>query len=160
MKEVIIMRHAKSSWDHQGLSDHQRPLNDRGKNDAPRMDQLLKKKGIKPDLILSSDSARTRETLSLMTNLKNVKTLYTRDLYLADENELLQHITDTEDNVSTLMILAHNPGVTYLIFKLCRERIDNMPTAGIAVIDLKVNSFKDFEAGNAELLEFLYPKML
>lgn len=159
MKRVILMRHAKSSWESNANTDHERPLNARGERDAPFMDQLLASHGYRPDLILSSDSTRTRQTISLMPNLKGIELDFERRLYHASAETILHFIHEAPPQCETLMILAHNPGITNAVFKLSRVRIDNVPTSGIVIINLKVDDFTKFDAGNGVLEEFFYPKM-
>ena len=160
MKHIILMRHAKSDWEN-NLSDHQRPLNKRGKRDAPQMAQEIINRGFLPELVLSSDSQRTRETLELMQNsLGDCKTIFTSSLYLASEKEIIDSICQLDDTYSTVMILAHNPGITDVFYSLANARIDNVPTAGVGCIKFDVNKFAEIKDTTGELVYFVYPKML
>lgn len=158
MIHIIIMRHAKSSWDFSGLSDHQRPLNERGQMDTPRMAKELEVRGIIPELILSSDSKRTRETYDLLgPRLHSVPVIFTAELYHANATQMLQLIKK-QSNVKTIMLLAHNPGVTDLVYSLCRINPDNIPTAGIACVSFNCERLSEIEKGNGELEYYIFPK--
>lgn len=160
MKNILLMRHAKSDWENQ-LSDHQRPLNKRGKRDAPRMAQEIMNQGLLPEFILSSDSQRTRDTLGLMNkSLVGSKIEYTSSLYLASANEIIACISQLDDQFDTVMILAHNPGMTDVFYELANARIDNVPTAGVGCIRFDVNKFSEIRNTTGELHYFVYPKML
>lgn len=159
MKKVILMRHAKSSWDNSALTDHERPLNSRGVKDAPFIDSILISHAYRPDLILSSDSARTRQTLDLMPNFRTIDHSFERQLYHASAEKILDIIHNAPPYIETLMLLAHNPGITEAVYKLCRMHIHNVPTSGVAIIDLAVDDYTLFEPGNGKLIDYFYPKM-
>ncbi len=126
------MRHAKSSWDDVNLSDHDRPLNSRGKRDAPRISQALSKLGWKPQLILLSSSTRTQETMSYMGYKDNIKAEIRSELYLPSIDQLLISMKSILES-GTTMILAHNPGCELLLNHLTDEWLE-MPTATAALL--------------------------
>lgn len=115
MKTLILLRHAKSSWDFPDLSDHDRPLNNRGKKDAPLMTEVLKKKNIAIDLIISSTSKRTMETAKVFANTLNLKIIEDRNLYLASEPEIIRMAKEIDDCYDSVILVGHNPGMTNLI---------------------------------------------
>lgn len=130
--KLIIMRHAKSSWNYPNLSDHDRPLNKRGKKDAPRISQALVERKWMPDLILLSSSTRTNETLMNM-NFNNEITVEVRPkIYLAGISQLILELESIIEG-GTTMILGHNPGCELLINHLTGEWHE-MPTAAAALL--------------------------
>ena len=155
------MRHAKSDWGNENLTDHKRPLNKRGKRDAPIMAEAMLKRGIIPELVLISDSTRTRETWDLISAyFPNIRTIFTNDLYLASASYisgLLQQLDPLIDNV---MILGHNPGITEAFEILANTMIDNVPTAGIGCISVDSKKFDNVLDNENTLDYFIYPKMV
>ena len=110
MRRLVLMRHAKSSWSSGSGSDHARPLNRRGRDDAPRIAEALVSMGWRPDHALVSDAARTRETFARMTpTLGELPVTFASELYLADVSILRDAIAAAPD-VETLFMLGHNPG--------------------------------------------------
>ena len=124
MKTLYVIRHAKSSWDLPGLPDFDRPLNERGKRDAPRMGKRLKEKRIVPDLMLSSPAKRALSTCKRIAEAlgyspDKIKT--ERSLYHADEDEILSVIKSVSDKHDVLMVFGHNPGLTDFTNQLGHE---------------------------------------
>ena len=111
-RKLILLRHAKSAWDTGAPDDHARPLNKRGRRDAPRLAARLVELGWKPDRILASDSERTRETYERMKSAlgKHPKPKFTAKLYMADLAALRRQLTKSYDKVRTVLALGHNPG--------------------------------------------------
>ena len=160
MKRDLLMRHAKSSWDNQLNSDHERPLNERGKSDAPNMAKYIVEKGFLPELMLVSDSVRTRETRELiMPFLPAISTQFSARLYMASAQTIIDHIKNTDNLLDTVLVLAHNPGITEAFYELAHVHIDNVPTAGVGCITFDVDSFKNIVPHTAHLEYFIYPKM-
>lgn len=160
MKTVILLRHAKSSWDNVNLADHERPLNKRGNKDAPKVGSILAE-SFQPDLVLCSSSKRTRETYEHMKEfLPPHQFNETRELYHASAGDILDIIKSCNDQYGTVLIIAHNPGITDAFYRLCNVRIDNVPTAGVGVIRFKEDSFKDLKLFDGKLVFFTYPKGL
>ena len=114
---LILMRHAKSDWSDESIADHDRPLNGRGRRDAPRMARWLTEIDMVPDLILSSTSARTRETIGLMMDEWSTppETCFSESLYLAAPMTMLLTAQSDGRDARRLMLLAHNPGMTHLV---------------------------------------------
>ncbi|MEC7694690.1 MAG: histidine phosphatase family protein [Candidatus Thermoplasmatota archaeon] len=132
-RRLIIMRHAKSSWDDPSLGDHDRPLNPRGLRDAPIMADTIERIGWTPNLILVSSSMRTKQTLDLMSHvLSDADTEIREGIYHAGLNDLLHELQDIPD-AGTTMILGHNPGSELLIKHLSGEW-HSMPTAAAALL--------------------------
>lgn len=164
MKTLFIIRHAKSSWDNTDLSDFERPLNDRGRRDAPRMAKRLKEKSAHPDLLLSSPAKRALSTCKRFAEVlgypkEKIKT--DRDLYHADEEEILSVVRRVSDKYHTVMFFGHNPGLTYFANSLNRnelKNISNIPTCGVVSFSFDVESWNRVEFGNGKFLFFDYPR--
>src|SRR6478609_7935961 len=136
MKTVYLVRHAKSSWEEEGLSDFDRPLNSRGRRDAPRIGKRLKEKQILPDVILSSPANRAISTcraIALTLQYSEEKIISVKELYHADEDDILAVIKTVDDKFDTLMLFGHNPGLTDFANSLSDKDnlIRNIPTSGI-----------------------------
>jgi phosphohistidine phosphatase len=164
MKTVYLIRHAKSSWEDDRLSDFDRPLNERGKIDAPRMGKRLKEKNITPDLFLASPAKRTLSTAKRIADVlgypkENIKT--DQALYHADEDEILNVIRSANDKNDCIFIFGHNPGLTDFVNAMNNDRkrfIDNVPTCGIVAFSFDVKNWKQIDFGKGELLFFDFPK--
>lgn len=165
----MLARHAKSSWGDVTLSDHDRPLNRRGRDAAPRVGRALSEAGFAPELVYSSTSARTRETWELLGPAFNTRpdVEFHRELYLASPRAVLDVIATAPDEVSTLLVLGHNPSTHALAAFLSRtgrpDRIERLrykfPTGAVAVIELEGGRWANAEDGG-ELLDFLLPRLL
>lgn len=165
----MLARHAKSSWGDVTLSDHDRPLNRRGRDAAPRVGRALSEAGFVPELVYSSTAARTRETWELLAPAFNPRpdVEFHRELYLASPRAVLDMITAAPDEVATLLVLGHNPSTHALAAFLSRtghpDRIERLrykfPTGAVAVIELGSASWADAEDGG-ELLDFVLPRLL
>lgn len=163
MKTLYIIRHAKSSWEDPDKDDFDRPLNDRGKRDAPRMGKRLKEKGITPDLMLTSPAKRAFSTARrigkvLKYSKDNIK--MDKKLYHADEETILSVVRDLKDRHEVVMVFGHNPGLTDFInsFQTGELDIDNLPTCGIVAFELDIRSWKDAAWGKGKISFFDYPK--
>src|SRR5690554_4841483 len=160
MKKLLLYRHAKSSWDDPLLHDHNRPLALRGLRDAPYMAQKLKKKGIFPDLIISSDAARAKATaLITAENLRFPKEeiKFSSGLYHASARSMLSQIKNTDNQHGILFIFGHNPGLNDLI-ELLGGDIDNLPTCGQYVFTFNSENWVEIGPDNAKVWFFDYPK--
>jgi len=161
MKTLVLVRHAKSSWDAPGLSDFDRPLNERGKKDAPEMAERLKEKGLKPDVFLSSPAKRARRTARYFAEAFGVEKeaiVFEEDLYMATEEAFLKAVRGRRDGQDTVVLFAHNPGITEFANTLSNVRIDDMPTCSMFAVAADVKSWEDFLAGEKKFLFFDYPK--
>ncbi|MCL6259342.1 histidine phosphatase family protein [Aquiflexum sp. TKW24L] len=160
MKKLVIIRHAKSSWDDPFLNDHDRPLAERGLKDAPKMAKRLKKENIFPDAILSSDAERAKATAIIMAkeiDFSPKKIEFTKELYHGSVSQILSEIKKTDESIKTLFLFGHNPGLNDLIWKLGGE-IDNLPTSGQFGFKFDVKSWEEISAKNAKIWLFDYPK--
>lgn len=163
MKTLYVVRHAKSSWDDTDLADIDRPLNDRGKRDAPRMGKRLKEKDIHPELLLSSPARRafsTAKRIGEVLNYKKDNIRTEKKLYHASESEILNVVRSLSDKVDSAMIFGHNPGLTDFVNEVLdgKQYIDNVPTCGVLAFSFSCKSWTDVSGKNSELLFFDYPK--
>lgn len=162
MKRVYIVRHAKSSWGDLSLADIDRPLNKRGKTDSPRMGEICKSKGYIPDLLISSNANRAQSTAKIFCSVFEFdaqKLTLENELYHAPEDKYLDACYGLDDNLESVMLFGHNPGITYLANSVSEEYIDNVPTCGVLVIDAKIDHWTDIEFSKCTLIDFIYPKM-
>lgn len=142
MKELLILRHAKSSWSDPVAADHDRSLNKRGKDDAPRMGDLLRYEELVPDLIISSTAKRARHSAELVAEAAGYEgdILLTRDLYHADPSSYLEIARELGANHQRLMLVGHNPGIEYLVEELSGY-YERMTTAAIAYFQLSLDAW-------------------
>jgi phosphohistidine phosphatase len=155
------MRHAKSSWDNPLQKDFDRLLNERGKKDAPEMGKRLKKRGIKPDLIISSPAARaikTAKEVSRELDYPEKDIQQELDLYEASIEDILHIVRNMDDNHNQVMFFGHNPTFTSLAGYLTSSFIDNVPTAGVMEITFDIDTWKQVAQHSGELAMFDYPK--
>lgn len=161
MKTLYIVRHAKSSWADPGQSDFDRPLNDRGKKDAPRMGKRLKERGIVPDLLLSSPAKRALSTcrrISRQVGYDEEKIKTEKRLYHADSETLQDVIQNLNNKYNTVMVFGHNPGLTDYVNEVMHAGLANLPTCGIVAARFLTDTWKSAEASNCELLFIDFPK--
>lgn len=153
-KTLYIARHAKSSWKDITLSDYERPLNKRGQRDAPFMANLLKEKGVSPDLILASPALRAKSTAEIYHKVLGGALHFDRRIYEASPMSLLYLVQEALQEHKSVMIVGHNPGLTELNEMLSDTSIYNIPTAGVAAV-----TFQEAVApGKGKQLFFEYPK--
>ncbi|MFU8843264.1 MAG: SixA phosphatase family protein [Bacteroidales bacterium] len=144
MKQLLIVRHAKSSWDHPGLEDYQRPLQERGKKKIRYVLDFLLKEKAKPDLILSSHATRALDTAKIIAHALDIpveKIIISKNIYHGDADSLFNHFYDLSDEIKTLMIVGHNPSLTYFSNYFLDKKIENLPTSGVVGIEFKTDSW-------------------
>ena len=161
MKQLLLCRHAKSSWKNLELVDIDRPLNRRGKKDASVMGERLAASGMIPELILSSPAKRARKTavrlcwgMMLSKDLIRINDAF----YDTDVPGLLKEVNKINDCHDRVMLIGHNPEFTLLVNHLVQAEIYNIPTCGIVVCSFAVNSWQHIQQTQADLLLFDYPK--
>ena len=161
MKTLTIFRHAKSSWDHPELTDHDRPLNKRGERDAPIMGERLKAAGVRPSLILSSSAVRAWATAKIIARQINypVEFLHREQgLYHAGVNKLMDIVSAQDDGFNSIVIVGHNPGLTDLANEFVPGVTSNIPTSGFVSVMIDTDGWDVRMRRSANLLEFDYPK--
>ncbi|HLO38728.1 MAG TPA: histidine phosphatase family protein [Lacibacter sp.] len=163
MKSLLLIRHAKSSWDNPMQNDFDRPLNARGLKDAPKMAQRLLDRKIKIDAFFSSPAVRAKQTCSLFMETFKVEetALHLQSqLYLATPDVFMQSISNIADSVSSAAIFSHNNGITEFANTLTTTTIDDMPTCSVFAMKADIDTWKDFAKGKKEFWFFDYPKLL
>jgi phosphohistidine phosphatase len=161
MKSLLLIRHAKSSWNHLGLDDFDRPLNDRGKRNAPEMAERLFLKKIKIDAFVSSTAKRALKTAEAFAKQygRKEKEIITHDeLYHASPSVFKKVIASLPDEFDTVAMFSHNPGITEFVNSLTTHRIDNMPTCAVFAVRSKSDTWAEFDSAEKELWFFDYPK--
>ncbi len=167
MKRLYLLRHAKSSWDDPTLADSDRPLAPRGRRAAKVMAGHLRRKGISPELVLCSPSRRTRQTLKRITPSlrKKADVQIEPALYAASAATLLEELHEVPDEIDSLMLIGHNPGIQDLALSLARAGSESprvrskFPTAALATLELDA-TWRELVPGSAELVSFVTPKEL
>ena len=157
MKTLLILRHAKSSWKDPELSDHDRPLNKRGKHDAPLMGQLLKEKKLVPDLIISSTAVRAKDTALAVAERVGYdnEINFESTLYAASPDTYIKVISNVADNgkdFSTILVIGHNPGLEELIEVLTGE-MHELATCDLAVIELPTKKWSNLNMRQGKLID-------
>jgi len=161
MKQLLLVRHAKSDWSTPSLSDFDRPLNDRGKRDAPDMANRLLDKKIKIDAFIASPAKRAKKTASIFAKEFKVDKddiIFKEELYAASVSAFYDVIRNVSDKFDSVAVFSHNPGITDFANSLTEARIDNIPTCGIFAVKIKTKHWKDFADAEKEFLFADYPK--
>lgn len=161
MKMLFLVRHAKSSWKDSSLPDFKRPLNKRGKRDAPFMGEKLKGQGILPDLLLSSPAERAKKTakaIARKTGYPQNTIVFNKEIYEADVTGLLSLLRQQSNACTSVMLVGHNPELTMFSNLLCNGSIENIPTTGISCIRFAARTWAEVAAGSGTQSFFDYPK--
>jgi phosphohistidine phosphatase len=165
MKTLLILRHSKSSWKDPDLPDHDRPLNKRGKHDAPIIGELLRKQDLVPDLIFSSTAVRAKDTASAVVTALGYagKIIFPSSLYSVGSNAYVKVIGDLtyDDDYSSILVVGHNPGVEKLVQILTGE-FQEMPTCALAIITLAIETWSSLQRhiGQGKLIALWRPREL
>jgi len=161
MKTLLLLRHAKSSWDDPALRDFERPLNERGLRAAPLMGRFISKRKLRPDLVLSSPAERARQTAGLVLEAARLTAPVRFDerIYEATAARLVEVVSQIEESVETALLVGHNPGMEELIGLLTGET-RRMPTAALARLALDTDKWAKLREGAARLEELTKPKEL
>ncbi len=159
MKKLYIIRHAKSSWKDVALEDFERGLSKRGKANAPMMGERLKKKGVMPDIILSSPAKRAKETAEIIAKEIGYKkkVLFNEEIYEASVATLCDILRALSNKNKTVFLVGHNPSLNDLAHYYVSHEA-NIPTCGIVEIGFYCDAWAEIEPKNAKLLLFDYPK--
>ena len=161
MKTLLLIRHAKSSWEDSGLSDYERPLNDRGKKDAPNMAERLYERGIKVDAFISSPAKRAKKTAECFAKQykkKDKEVVLKTELYMAGDDTFYHLLEQLDDDLDCVAIFTHNPGITDFANSLTDARIDNIPTSGVFAVTIETKKWSRVIEAKKKFLFFDYPK--
>jgi phosphohistidine phosphatase len=162
MKLLTLIRHAKSS-EHDDLSDFDRPLNERGKSDAVKIGKYLSNNIVKPDLIISSPALRATSTAEIIAQEIGYpieKINYVDELYLCSVSEYIEVLIEQNIKIKHIFLISHNPGTTGFTNLLTDENISNIPTCGVAHIELDLYKWEDVEPGTGKLISYITPKTI
>lgn len=160
MKTLYLVRHAKSSWEDDALSDRERPLSKRGEKTAPQMGQRLKAAGVSVQRMISSPATRALSTAQFLASAIGYRRgaiSQDAELYFEGADAMLACIQRVDDEIQTLMLVGHNPDITEFLNKLCSKRVVNMPTCAIATILLD-SSWSDVSYHSGRLQSYDFPK--
>lgn len=166
MKQLTLIRHAKSSWDDPHADDLDRALNKRGKRDAPRMGTWLAQQNLQPDQVWCSNAKRTRETLSRLREtwpLSDERIHYRADMYLCNANEILKNLVALPEDINDLVLIGHNPSLADLYNRLAQQPCQKFVTCAIGRLAIPIQRWADLprlHQQSAEVVFFQYPKNL
>lgn len=161
MKALYLIRHAKSSWEDDRLTDFERPLNERGKKDAPRMAKRMKEREIHPDLMITSPAKRANRTCREFAKILNFPKSSIQEeekLYHANPETILNLVRNLKDKHDVVLLFGHNPGLTEFAEWITGETLLNIPTCGMVGIKLKIKNWKDVDPKNSKMMFFDFPK--
>lgn len=161
MKSLVLMRHAKSSWKSSALSDFERPLNKRGRREAPFMARELLRHGIRPDLIISSAATRAMSTALIVAGELGIapKAIHAEmRIYEAKTSDLLEVVRSLPGRARSALLVGHNPSISEFADTLTREDLDELPTAGVLRLDFPVDSWERIDRRTGNIRLFDYPK--
>ncbi len=165
MKKLIVIRHAKSSWDDPSLDDFDRPLNKRGEKDAPRMGKWLREMTITPDYLITSPAVRAMETckhIAQKLDFPSSKIIYDQRLYHAPKETIMQVVKEIpdrkNDDEEIALLFGHNPGLTEFVNATSNEAIANVPTCGVVIISFSHAHWNNLVFGSGKMELFHYPK--
>ncbi|RAK68275.1 SixA phosphatase family protein [Hymenobacter edaphi] len=161
MKILYLMRHAKSSWNFDGLSDKERPLNNRGRTDAPQMGQALAARNLQLDLLVSSPAVRALSTAALVAKELNYppERIQVLDgVYEADLDRLVGLVQELPDEANSVLLVGHNPTITDTVNYLSPSAVHEMTTAAVVCLHFQTDRWADVHRHNAELYFVDSPK--
>jgi phosphohistidine phosphatase len=162
-KILYLVRHAKSSWKNPGLADTERPLNKRGKHDAPLMGKTLRSRREIPEMLISSPAKRAFSTAKHFAkefNYKKEKIEISEILYMASVSDFYNAIVKCDNSIKSIMLFSHNPGITDFANLITGSDIENIPTSGTVRIDFDIEKWVDIKKTKGEIKFFISPKML
>jgi len=163
MKTLYIVRHAKSSWDHPGLGDDQRPLLEKGKKRTKYVVDYLLENNCRPDLIISSHAVRALETAKILGTALNYpedKIIVSERIYHGNVDTSLDFVFEQADDIHSLMMVGHNPTFTYLANMFLDISIFNLPTSGVVCIEFMTDKWEDVIGAKKRTKFVISPKML
>jgi phosphohistidine phosphatase len=162
MKRLIMIRHAKAEQNF--LRDKERSLTEKGKQDAEKMSQKLFDEGYKIDMLVSSSAARAKETAAYFAQMNHLDETHFKifdSLYPSDVSAIITVIKNLREEIDTLAIVAHNPGVSHFINNRIGANVGHIPACGIAVIEFETDvEGENFETVPKKLARFMMPKSL
>ena len=161
MKDICLVRHAKSSWKYPKLDDFERPLNKRGRKNAPFMGKIVHQLRFSPDLIIASPASRAAMTARIFAfeiNYPLEKIQYLASVYESDEIDLILILKGLDDSLNKVMLIGHNPALTHLANSIGNHPISNIPTSGVFCVTLDITSWSGIKQDSGKLKYFEFPK--
>lgn len=161
VKQLILVRHAKSDWGDPALGDHERPLNKRGLRNAPEMGERFAKREVHPDRIYTSSALRARTTAKIIAEALDYPAEdieQVEGLYHAGVDTWLDFISGLEDSLSCVMCFGHNPGLTELAHFEFGCELSNIPTCGVLTLDFAADHWAKVPGTQPDQVDFDYPK--
>jgi phosphohistidine phosphatase len=161
MKRLILLRHAKSSWKELDLPDFERPLNARGKKNAPMMGRRMRLYSLGPDIIISSPAKRAWQTAELIAKeigSEPAQIIAAPEIYEAPCATLIELIQGFDSSWDSVLLVGHNPGITDLDEFLSGERLCNMPTSAVCCIDFSAKNWREVSEKSGRIYHYDYPK--
>lgn len=162
MKTLLLMRHGKSSWKNDSLSDHERPLKKRGRRDVKRIAEEIDKHDLYPHIILSSSAVRAKETVEVFVDTLQYENdiIYLDELYMAEPEDIIEVLSGLSDDDNTVLVVGHNPGLEAYL-QIIDGEIESLPTAGLGHLVLVLDSWQDITLDTmGELISLWTPKEL
>lgn len=160
MKKLLLIRHAKSSWDDPDLDDHERPLNARGERDSFTIARFLADNDEGLEVIYSSTAIRALDFAQVISELCDITLVPELSFYTFDEDQLMEILRSLPDSLSRVAVVAHNPAVTQLVNRLSDADLENVPTAGVTSIECDIDEWADLTEASCEMVYFKTAKML
>lgn len=163
MKTLLVIRHAKSSWEDPRLPDHDRPLLPIGVKKTNRIANDLKKRNIIPDLMFSSTAKRANETAKLIADKLGYpldQIITSSQLYHAASGDIYTALYALENTIESVMIFGHNPTFTYFVNQYLDPRIENLPTSGVVCIEFSCDRWEDINDSSFQVNFVVFPRML
>lgn len=167
MRQVLLLRHAKSSWDDPALGDFDRPLNNRGRRNARAMAAYLRKSALRPAMVLCSAARRTRETYDIVAPaLEGIPVSFEAELYEAAKHDLLERLRRLDEHLCSVLLIGHNPGLERLALALSTGHgeagplarlAEKFPTGTLAVLDTDIGAWAALQEGTCRLTGFVRP---
>lgn len=163
MKTIYILRHAKSSWEFPHLTDEERPLTDKGRKRTRRINKYLEEHQIKVDLIISSHAVRAYETAKIVARAIGYpleKIRINKMIYHSDEDNLINQFYDLSDDLQSVMLVGHNPALTNFVNRFLEEKIEWLPTSGLASISFDTNHWSEIDRAKHRVNFLVTPSLL
>lgn len=159
-KRLLLIRHAKSSWDNPNIDDHDRPLNKRGIRDAATMSTRLVQNNENIGVVFSSTATRALEISQPISQALNVPLLVNHDLYTFSASQLLEQLRQLPEKYQSVGIVSHNPAITVVANTLLKDQFDNIPTSGVVAMNCNINTWDQLDTDHCQLDYFDYPKRI
>ena len=163
MKTLVLVRHAKSDWSDISISDFDRPLNEKGLNEAPLMAELLSSKGLKPNIMISSPALRAITTAGFFADAFNFSKddiVLEQEIYSKGAMEVIDIISNIQSSNSTAFVFGHNPYITTIASYLTSIQFDEVPTCGVVCIDFVMKDWVNIPKKIGKLRFYDFPKMI